>query len=136
MGRSRHLHTVVIELSESGLHPGLAKELRSLGQRFAMDDVGTGTYQLAAVVADRPDFIKLDRTLVPGILADQGKQALVQPLVSCASRWKATSSPKAWRPPRKPRFCERARRSSPRAFSLADRSWSAICDVDRANLWG
>ena len=76
---------MVIELSESGLHPGLAKELRSLGQRFAMDDVGTALtnwQQSSRAGRTLPDFIKLDRTLVPGIVTDQGKQAMVQPLVS------------------------------------------------------
>jgi PAS domain S-box-containing protein len=57
----------------------LRDAVRSLGQdiRLAVDDAGAGVANFSHLVELRPDFVKLDLSLVRGVNADLGRQALV-----------------------------------------------------------
>lgn len=58
--------------------------------RVALDDVGEGYAGLRQVVQLRPEFLKLDRSLIDGIDADPTRQALVAALVGYARQAGAT----------------------------------------------
>ena len=45
--------------------------------RIAVDDAGVGIANFGHIVELRPDFVKLDASLVRGVNADPGRQALV-----------------------------------------------------------
>jgi EAL domain-containing protein (putative c-di-GMP-specific phosphodiesterase class I) len=57
----------------------LRDAVRSLGAdiRLAVDDAGAGVANFSHLVELRPDFVKLDLSLVRGVNADLGRQALV-----------------------------------------------------------
>jgi EAL domain-containing protein (putative c-di-GMP-specific phosphodiesterase class I)/ActR/RegA family two-component response regulator len=83
---------VVIELTERSpiveyeeTNARLA-ELRALGCRLAIDDVGKGFSGLAHVVELSPDLLKFDRSLVSGVDADEHKSALIARLSSYADQ--------------------------------------------------
>jgi EAL domain-containing protein (putative c-di-GMP-specific phosphodiesterase class I)/DNA-binding NarL/FixJ family response regulator len=88
--RSLPAGRVVIELTErtpiGDYEEARARlaELRALGVRLAIDDVGSGFSGLAHVVELSPDLLKFDRSLVGGVDADQHKSALVARLSSYA----------------------------------------------------
>ena len=81
---------VIIELTErSPIHDyeetrTRLTELRDLGARLAIDDVGSGFSGLAHVVELSPDLLKFDRSLVGGVDTDEHKSALVARLTSYA----------------------------------------------------
>lgn len=54
--------------------------LRSLGVRLAIDDVGAGFANMAHVVRLRPEVIKLDRSLISSVDSDPERGALVSSL--------------------------------------------------------
>lgn len=58
--------------------------LRSLGLRLGVDDAGAGYSSMRHILLLRPDFVKLDRSVVSGIHKDAGKRALATSLVSFA----------------------------------------------------
>ncbi|MBW3536195.1 MAG: EAL domain-containing protein [Actinobacteria bacterium] len=58
--------------------------LRSLGLRLGVDDAGAGYSSMRHILLLRPDFVKLDRSVVSGIHNDLGKRALATSLVSFA----------------------------------------------------
>ena len=79
---------LVLEITESVLlmdneqtKASLA-ELRRLGVRFALDDFGTGHSSLSYLQKFRFDTIKIDRSFVASIGADQVNAALVRAVVS------------------------------------------------------
>ncbi|WP_129338230.1 EAL domain-containing protein [Cellulomonas endophytica] len=81
---------VLLELSEhdpvedyGALHAALA-EARGRGMRLAIDDVGAGFSSLRHIVLCRPDVIKLDRSIVDGVAADDVLRTLVRALVEFA----------------------------------------------------
>lgn len=80
-------HQLVLEFCEceSSVDEAVLKEaagrVRSAGHLVALDDVGIGLSNLARLVDVRPDYIKLDRTLVSGIDTDPGRRALIAGLV-------------------------------------------------------
>jgi EAL domain-containing protein (putative c-di-GMP-specific phosphodiesterase class I) len=85
--RSRPL---VVELTEHqpvedyvGLSAQL-DQLRALGVRVAVDDVGSGFSSFRHVTHINPDILKLDRTLVCGIDDDPVRQALASAIVAFA----------------------------------------------------
>jgi EAL domain-containing protein (putative c-di-GMP-specific phosphodiesterase class I) len=53
-----------------------ASEVRSLGARIAVDDAGAGFASFRHILRLRPDFIKLDRTLIENIAEDPARRAL------------------------------------------------------------
>jgi EAL domain-containing protein (putative c-di-GMP-specific phosphodiesterase class I) len=60
-------------------------ELRELGIRVAVDDVGSGFSSFRHVTRVNPDILKLDRTLVCGIDDDPVRQSLASAIVAFAS---------------------------------------------------
>ena len=59
---------------------------RGLGAKVAVDDAGAGHSGLQKILAVRPDFLKLDGSLVRGIDVDDAKAALVEMIGVFASR--------------------------------------------------
>ncbi|HEX3005288.1 MAG TPA: EAL domain-containing protein, partial [Angustibacter sp.] len=57
-------------------------ELRPLGARVAVDDAGAGYASFRHILRLRPDYIKLDRTLVDGLDHDPAKRALAGAFVT------------------------------------------------------
>ncbi len=84
------LHRVLLELSEHDRvedYDALADALRPLradGMRLAIDDVGAGFSSLHHIVVTAPEVIKIDRSIVSGLHADQVLGKLVQSLVEFA----------------------------------------------------
>jgi EAL domain-containing protein (putative c-di-GMP-specific phosphodiesterase class I)/DNA-binding NarL/FixJ family response regulator len=59
-------------------------DLRALGSRLAVDDVGKGFSGLGHLVELSPDLLKFDRSLVAGVDADATKSGLITRLTSFA----------------------------------------------------
>lgn len=57
-------------------------ELRARGARIAVDDAGAGYASFRHILRLRPDYIKLDRTLVDGLDHDPAKRALAGAFVT------------------------------------------------------
>jgi diguanylate cyclase (GGDEF)-like protein len=80
--------TVVLEFSEREPVPDLAllqriaAELRARGFRIAVDDAGAGHASMRVIAELRPEFIKVDRSLITAIDADRARRALVVALLS------------------------------------------------------
>ncbi|MCB9564552.1 MAG: EAL domain-containing protein [Kofleriaceae bacterium] len=78
---------IVLEVTERtalGHVDGLAERLarlRKLGYRIAVDDLGAGYAALSAVVAMRPDVVKLDMSLIRGVDADDVRKGVVSSVV-------------------------------------------------------
>lgn len=85
-------HRIVLEITESQhLHglDGLAAyvdELRRKEFRIAVDDVGSGVASLAHVARLRPDFIKIDQSLVRNVHQRPFQAALMEALAGFAQR--------------------------------------------------
>jgi len=87
-GLSQFAARIVLEITE---HCGLASfdglsekvhELRKMGFRIAVDDLGAGYSGLANIAMLEPEFIKLDMALVRNIEQSAVKQKLVSSLIS------------------------------------------------------
>jgi EAL domain-containing protein (putative c-di-GMP-specific phosphodiesterase class I)/AmiR/NasT family two-component response regulator len=82
---------VVLELTERspigdyGETRACLADIRALGSRLAVDDVGSGFSGLGHVVELLPDLLKFDRSLVSGIDSDRTKGALIARLTSFAA---------------------------------------------------
>ena len=82
--------SLVIEITEHAAvqdYDALSKVLqthRAAGLRLAVDDAGAGYASMLHVLELRPDFIKIDLSLVRDIHVDPARQALVTSLVSFA----------------------------------------------------
>lgn len=73
---------VVLEVTEHEVvddYGHLREALRNLGSdlRVAVDDAGAGVANFGHIIELRPDFVKLDISLVRGVNANLGRQALV-----------------------------------------------------------
>lgn len=82
---------VVLEIvefsSSSQLHLRESVELfRSFGVRIALDDMGAGLSNLNRLIDLRPDFVKVDRSLIQGIAVSLAKQRLLSLLVQFMNR--------------------------------------------------
>jgi EAL domain-containing protein (putative c-di-GMP-specific phosphodiesterase class I) len=84
------LEQLVVEVTEHAavdsyapLHRQLAP-LRRQGMRIAVDDAGAGYASLRHVLELRPDFIKVDRTLIHGIAGDHARRVAVSAFLSLA----------------------------------------------------
>jgi EAL domain-containing protein (putative c-di-GMP-specific phosphodiesterase class I) len=81
---------LVVEITEHAAvedYEALTKALcgpRAAGIRLAVDDAGAGYASLKHILNLRPDFIKIDRSLVRDIHLDEVRQALVTLLVTFA----------------------------------------------------
>ena len=73
-----------IELTESSLaaDPDAAsqvvRDLRRSGVAFAVDDFGTGYASLSYLDRFSPDFVKIDRVFIDGMLTDDRRRSLVR----------------------------------------------------------
>lgn len=65
------------------------EDLRALGYRLSLDDIGSGPHSVMLVERLRPEFIKFDLTLVRGLGTDQLRRELVRSLVGLAERARA-----------------------------------------------
>lgn len=61
-------------------------ELRALGVRIALDDVGLGQSNFRMILECRPDLLKIDRHFVAGAHADPLRRAVLQSIADLASR--------------------------------------------------
>ena len=60
------------------------ERLRARGALIAIDDAGVGYGGLALLLTVRPDFIKLDRSIVHGVSGDRTRGALIQAMARFA----------------------------------------------------
>lgn len=60
--------------------------LRERGAAIAVDDVGTGYAGLLRLAALRPDFVKIDRTVVSGVATSPAQSAVLEALVAFSHR--------------------------------------------------
>lgn len=90
LDRWSDLDRLVIEITEHAvvedyeLLNDTLRELRQRHVRVAVDDAGAGYASLRHVLILRPDFIKLDGSLVTGIHADPAKRAVAVGMISSA----------------------------------------------------
>lgn len=85
------LEGVIVEITE---HVGVddfalvraLEPLREAGALVAVDDAGSGYASLCQITALRPDFIKIDQSLVSGLDSDPAKVAVVETLGALARR--------------------------------------------------
>jgi EAL domain-containing protein (putative c-di-GMP-specific phosphodiesterase class I) len=89
------LDGVVLEVTEQtpvtdseSMRLALAK-LRDRGASLAVDDVGEGYSTLRHVVSIRPQFVKIDRSIITGIDCDPAKVAAVEAVSAFASKMNA-----------------------------------------------
>jgi EAL domain-containing protein (putative c-di-GMP-specific phosphodiesterase class I)/ActR/RegA family two-component response regulator len=82
---------VVLEITEraaleeiSDIHARVA-QLRALGFRLALDDLGAGYAGLASFASIEPDVVKLDMSLVRGVDVSPLKQSVVRSVVGLAA---------------------------------------------------
>jgi EAL domain-containing protein (putative c-di-GMP-specific phosphodiesterase class I) len=86
------LDATVIELTEREAVADYAElggaldAIRARGGMLAVDDAGAGYSSLQHIMSLRPEFIKLDRTLVAGLDGDAAKLALIEAVGSFAAR--------------------------------------------------
>ncbi|WP_230205032.1 sensor domain-containing phosphodiesterase [Parafrankia elaeagni] len=87
---------VVVEITErEGIHDlpgtlGRLQELRDLGVRVAVDNVGVAYASLRRLVQILPDVVKMDRWLSAEVGADTARRALVEALVHFSRQIGAT----------------------------------------------
>ncbi|MBI5524096.1 MAG: EAL domain-containing protein [Desulfarculus sp.] len=85
-------HNVVFEITER--HPikdftlfhRTLEHYRSQGYLVAIDDVGTGYSGLSSLAKVRPDFIKVDMSLIRGIDTNPVQRALLETMVTFANK--------------------------------------------------
>ncbi len=81
---TRHSSRVVLEITEREPLEGVEKvgekinNLRELGFKIAMDDLGAGHSGLATFIKLEPDIVKLDILLVHGVEGEPKKQTLIR----------------------------------------------------------
>jgi EAL domain-containing protein (putative c-di-GMP-specific phosphodiesterase class I) len=86
------LQQVCLEITERSFVKNLAllstylKDMRAKGIKIAIDDVGEGYSSLNAIAELKPEFIKIDITLVRNIAADNIKLSIVRLIVDLAKR--------------------------------------------------
>jgi diguanylate cyclase (GGDEF)-like protein len=80
--------SIVLEFSERDPVPDLdhlqriASDLRADGYRIAVDDAGAGHASMRVIAELRPEFIKVDRSLIHGVDTDRARRALIVSLLS------------------------------------------------------
>lgn len=62
------------------------REIRSLGYKIAIDDVGSSYLSLESLLCLRPDFVKINYSLIKGIRKDFIKQEIVKTLVDLSKK--------------------------------------------------
>ena len=85
-------HDVVLEITERhptkdfSLFHRTLEHYRGEGYKVAVDDVGTGYSGLWSIAEIRPDFIKLDMSLIRGIDANPVKRALIETFLTFSDK--------------------------------------------------
>lgn len=85
-------HDVVLEITERhstkdfSLFHRTLDHYRGEGYKVAVDDVGTGYSGLWSIAEIRPDFIKLDMSLIRGIDANPVKRALIETFLTFSDK--------------------------------------------------
>ena len=85
---SRHAHRVVLEITERAPLErirdvtGRVAQLRALGYRIAVDDLGAGYAGLTSFAHLEPEVVKVDMSLVRGIDGSAVKQKLVRSIIA------------------------------------------------------
>lgn len=85
-------HNVVLEITERhstkdfSLFHRTLDHYRGEGYKVAVDDVGTGYSGLWSIAEIRPDFIKLDMSLIRGIDANPVKRALIETFLTFSDK--------------------------------------------------
>jgi len=85
-------HDLVLEFSERSAQQDpedfveCLSRLKSRGFAIALDDIGTGYASQTVIEQTRPDFLKLDTSLVRGIEENLMKQELIASLIRVAAR--------------------------------------------------
>ncbi len=81
----------IVEHSPSHNVPGLIsslQELRDLGVRIALDDVGLGNSNYRMILDCHPDYFKLDAFFVQGVSYDPARRAVVKSVMCLAEEMK------------------------------------------------
>lgn len=87
---------LVLELVEQSAHNGNRKlgkaleQLRAMGIRIALDDLGLGHGNYRAILDVNPDILKIDRYFVQNCAEDWRRQALLRSIASLAADFGAT----------------------------------------------
>jgi EAL domain-containing protein (putative c-di-GMP-specific phosphodiesterase class I) len=85
-------HQIVFELTEKKavndykLFGKVLNNYRSQGFRLAIDDAGSGYNSLKSLVHLKPEFIKLDRSLIHEIVQNEAQQKIVSILLNFANQ--------------------------------------------------
>ncbi len=88
LARGITLSNVVLEITERvpiqnyDLFFNKINKLREVGLKVALDDVGSGFASLDAIAETKPDYVKIDISLIRNIDADAVKQSIVDAIVS------------------------------------------------------
>ncbi|MFN8078906.1 MAG: EAL domain-containing protein [Kineosporiaceae bacterium] len=88
--RSVPAERLTLEVTESTLLAdprralGVLRELRELGVRLAVDDFGTGYSSLSYLQQLRPDDLKVDKSFVTHMLADENDEVIVRSTIELA----------------------------------------------------
>ncbi len=69
----------------------VVKQLRKLGVLIAIDDFGSGYANYAHILEIKPDYIKIDGSLIKNILTDRDSQILVKSIVDFARELNITT---------------------------------------------
>lgn len=88
VGQSRQIVIEVTEYAEIEDYEAVRRAVAGLGPtvRLAVDDAGAGFASLRHVVELRPQFLKLDTSLVRGVDRDPARQAMIAGLAHFAAR--------------------------------------------------
>lgn len=85
-------HHVVFEITERsaiadfGTVKKALEHYRSQGYQIAIDDVGAGYSSLQSVVELRPDYLKVDRSIIQNIHLDEMKEHILYTLIQLAAK--------------------------------------------------
>jgi EAL domain-containing protein (putative c-di-GMP-specific phosphodiesterase class I)/GGDEF domain-containing protein len=85
-------HNVVLELTERSsiedfvTAKRVLQHYRNQGYQIAIDDAGAGYSSLQAIAELKPDFIKVDRSLIQDIHLDKMKETILETFVSFARK--------------------------------------------------
>ncbi len=74
------------EIDDQDRLGAVAAELRERGAMIAIDDAGAGYANLQRILSVRPEFIKLDRSLVADLHRDEAKAAATEMMGALANR--------------------------------------------------
>ena len=91
----QELTEVIVEVTEqaAGSPDELGRQvapLRERGAQVAVDDVGTGYAGLLRLASMRPDFVKIDKSIVTGVRDSIAQSAVLESLVAFSHRIGAT----------------------------------------------